>query len=476
MAASMLRDGVRESTSQVQADMNAKTSVIAANPQRKTYTKSDRRVLHQIPADILNDPGIEAAIKQLPENYNFEIHKTIWKVRQSAAKRVALQFPEGLLLYACTIADIIESFTDADTLIMGDVTYGACCVDDFTARALGADLMVHYGHSCLIPIDRTEGIQMLYVFVDIKIDTGHFIDTLRYNFEPGSRLALVSTIQFVAALQSTKQELSADYVVTVPQCKPLSPGEILGCTSPQVSDTDAIIYLGDGRFHLESIMIHNPGVPAYKYDPYDKQFTIEHYEHEEMRKNRQSAIAVATRAHTIGLVLGTLGRQGSPQVLEMLKEKITASGKQFVTVLLSEIFPDKLNLFQQVDAWVQVACPRLSIDWGTAFDKPLLTPYELCVAVQSVEWRDTYPMDYYAYTSLGPWTVNNDAHRPARQRRPHTKIRSGDEKQKPKESSQLGPEAAEEKTAPQEALNVKTEGVPDLKCSDQCLCLPPPSS
>lgn len=27
--------------------------------------------------------------------------------------------------------------------------------------------------------------------------------------------------------------------------------------------------------------------------------------------------------------------------------------------------------------WVQVACPRLSIDWGLAFDKPLLTPYEV---------------------------------------------------------------------------------------------------
>ena len=32
---------------------------------------------------------------------------------------------------------------------MGDVTYGACCVDDFSARALACDLMVHYGHSCL---------------------------------------------------------------------------------------------------------------------------------------------------------------------------------------------------------------------------------------------------------------------------------------------------------------------------------------
>ena len=40
-------------------------------------------------------------------------------------------------------------FTGCDTVIMGDVTYGACCVDDFTARALGCDLMVHYGHSCL---------------------------------------------------------------------------------------------------------------------------------------------------------------------------------------------------------------------------------------------------------------------------------------------------------------------------------------
>ena len=35
---------------------------------------------------------------------------------------------------------------------MADVTYGACCVDDFSARALGCDLLVHYGHSCLIPI------------------------------------------------------------------------------------------------------------------------------------------------------------------------------------------------------------------------------------------------------------------------------------------------------------------------------------
>ena len=44
---------------------------------------------------------------------------------------------------------ILSRFTDCQCIIMGDVTYGACCVDDFTARALGAQLLIHYGHSCL---------------------------------------------------------------------------------------------------------------------------------------------------------------------------------------------------------------------------------------------------------------------------------------------------------------------------------------
>ena len=59
------------------------------------------------------------------------------QVRTLKAKRVALQMPEGLTLFATTIADIIEKHTGAESVIMADVTYGACCVDDFSARALG---------------------------------------------------------------------------------------------------------------------------------------------------------------------------------------------------------------------------------------------------------------------------------------------------------------------------------------------------
>ncbi len=49
--------------------------------------RGPRRVANQIPDEILKDPKLNEAIKALPANYNFEIHKTIWRVRQAKAKR-----------------------------------------------------------------------------------------------------------------------------------------------------------------------------------------------------------------------------------------------------------------------------------------------------------------------------------------------------------------------------------------------------
>lgn len=183
-------------------------------------------------------------------------------------------------------------------------------------------------------MDQTN-IKTLYVFVEIAIDTIHLAQTVRLNFPEDrrlfhetlldseetdrevpagasigrprrlriegpstsstvevqrelddkhkhgqstqpTRLALVSTIQFVAALQQLKDELNAEYSgappsslleggtpdegseklvvdiqahklwtgryeATIPRSKPLSPGEILGCTAPSLGDVDALM-------------------------------------------------------------------------------------------------------------------------------------------------------------------------------------------------------------------------------------------
>lgn len=46
-----------------------------------------------------------------------------------------------------------------------------------------------------------QDFRVLYVFVDIRIDTAHLLDSIRLTFPPASALALVSTIQFVSTLQ-----------------------------------------------------------------------------------------------------------------------------------------------------------------------------------------------------------------------------------------------------------------------------------
>jgi 2-(3-amino-3-carboxypropyl)histidine synthase len=54
--------------------------------------------LKQVPAEILNDVDINSTIAPLRPNYSFELLKTIYRIRSSGSKKVALQFPEGLLL------------------------------------------------------------------------------------------------------------------------------------------------------------------------------------------------------------------------------------------------------------------------------------------------------------------------------------------------------------------------------------------
>ncbi|ODV89987.1 hypothetical protein CANCADRAFT_31086 [Tortispora caseinolytica NRRL Y-17796] len=374
-------------------------------------TQRKARLVSQIPEEILNDKDLQKAMAILPKNYDFEIPKTVFNVRKQEAKRVALQMPEGLLIFACTIADIIEQFcpTVQDVVVMGDVTYGACCVDDYTAKALDCDMMVHYAHSCLIPLEVTKGIKILYIFVTIAVDRDHLINTLALNFDPGHTIVLVGTIQFNPTIQALKRELpqkAPGRTVIVPQAAPLSKGEILGCTSPRLTTGDdsktVIVYVGDGRFHLESMMIHNPDIPAYSYDPYSRKFTQEGYDFQEMHSLRRSAISVARRAVTVGIIMGTLGRQGNNNTVKRIRELIESKGKKVVLILLSEIFPDKIALFDTVDAWVQVACPRLSIDWGYAFPRPLLSPYEATIAFgEEPEWSRVYPMTYYAAGGLG---------------------------------------------------------------------------
>lgn len=138
-----------------------------------------------------------------------------------------------------------------------------------------------------------------------------------------------------------------------------------------------------------------------------------------MKELRLSAIAQARTATTFGIILGTLGRQGNPAIVQRLQKVLRAAGRRHFVVLLSEITPHKLQLMQDsVDCWVQVACPRLSVDWGHCLSrsKAVLSPYELYVCLGETEWAAAYPMDYYSAQG-GPWTNYFEANKERQLRR-----------------------------------------------------------
>ncbi|PRQ20159.1 putative diphthamide synthesis DPH1/DPH2 [Rosa chinensis] len=246
-------------------------ALLGDSEQRKPQAPK-RFVRSQIPDSILHDPALNAAISLLPSNYHFEVHKCVWRVRSRTPHAASL----------------------------GDATYGACCVDDLAAKALNADLLIHFGHSCLVPLHVTS-IPCLYVFVEISIDVGRLIQTVHLNLQNPlpKTLVLAGTIQFASAIRAAKPELEArGFKVLVPQSKPLSAGEVLGCTAPKISrnhggedggDT-VLVFVADGRFHLEAFMIANPGVKAFRYDPYMGKLFLEEYDHKGMRESRKSAV------------------------------------------------------------------------------------------------------------------------------------------------------------------------------------------
>lgn len=174
-------------------------------------------------------------------------------------------------------------------------------------------------------------------------------------------------------------------------------------------------------------MIANPSLPAYRYDPYEKRLTSEGYEHAEMTRMRAEAVDTARHSlrlnradGTWAVILGTLGRQGSLTVLKVCSKSTLGSRErpeiaqavtdhldptQHIPILLSELSPAKLTLLApHVGVFVQTSCPRLSIDWGYAFPRPLLSPYEASIALdRATPWQKagTYAMDFWADESGG---------------------------------------------------------------------------
>lgn len=94
--------------------------------------------------------------------------------------------------------------------ILGDTSYGSCCVDEIAAEHVDADAVVHYGRACLSPTAR---LPVLHIFTRMELDHEVVMDFIRRHFpDMDAKVILTADVSYAHHVRPISQLLeSAGY-------------------------------------------------------------------------------------------------------------------------------------------------------------------------------------------------------------------------------------------------------------------------
>ena len=311
------------------------------------------------------------------------------EINKREAKLVLIQLPEGLKSEGPRLAAIAEE-AGALAIISADPCYGACDLALPDAESLGADLIIHYGHS---PQIKQEGVPIIYIEARAKISVKEAVKKVIPLLRSWENIGLVTTVQHVHTLNEAKDLLlKAGKTVAIGDAGRVKyAGQVIGCdysNAKSVSkEVNAFLFVGGGRFHAIGVALAT-AKPTIIADPYEKRAYPIHDEVQRILKQRWASISEAKKAEEFGVLIGL--KNGQKKVREALeiKEKLQKSGKKVTLLALREITPEALMQFPSIDAFVNTACPRLSLDDTPSFLKPILTLNETLVTLGEMDWEE----------------------------------------------------------------------------------------
>ena len=311
------------------------------------------------------------------------------EISKQRAKLVLIQLPEGLKAEGPRLAAIAEE-AGALAIVSADPCYGACDLALPDAESLGADLIVHYGHS---PQVKQERVPTIYVEARAKISVKEAVKKAIPLLKHWSNIGLATTVQHVHTLDEVKELLlkAGKTVVIGDAGQAKYAGQVTGCdysNAKSVSkEVDAFLFIGGGRFHAIGVALAT-AKPTIIADPYEKRARPIHDEVQRILKQRWASISEAKKAERFGVLIGL--KSGQKRVREAIeaKEKLEKSGKKATLLALREVTPEALMQFPRIEAFVNTACPRVSLDDASRFPKPVLTFEETLVMVGEVSWEE----------------------------------------------------------------------------------------
>jgi len=331
--------------------------------------------------------------------YDLEEERVAGEIRRRGAKRVLVQLPDGLRPTAFTLAKTLTRLTGAEMLLSGDSCYGACDVALSQAEAVGADLIVHYGHSGML---EETGTHVLYVHAKMDFDVDSLVETALPLVESWRRIGLAATVQHVHKLGEVAESLRRaghEAIIGPGNGRTPQDGQILGCdyhTAQAIADgVDGYIFIGGGRFHPLGLAAAT-GKPVVVADPYlMSSETIRDKDIMRLAKRRMAAIDAAKEARRLGIVVSLKPGQYQPDAAESLRNRLEEAGYETVIICLDEVGAAQLGDFTEADAFVITACPRIALDGLADIGKPLLTMNEAQIVLGEKRWEQVWGRSYF---------------------------------------------------------------------------------
>ena len=363
------------------------------------------------------------------DRHDFELDELVARIKENDNRLIALQVPEGLKMQALEMMDEIESETSAKVVLAADPCYGACDLVHDKMSMMGVELVAHMGHSQMnidsgmptqfidVTYDGDPELSPILPFLeahrnmaikrkedqntksDISDDQAkeRFLDAVgRISPLTDTKLGLVGSIQHLHLLPEFHDRLEkAGYDVTIPigGARLSFPGQVLGCNySGDDPSIGHYLFLGSGDFHPIGLVLHT-GKPLAMLDPYTgdaEEMSLERIER--ILRQRFGLIMSCGDAQSFGILIGEKPGQMRRSLALKMKRMLETHGKKGYLLALEHVGPDLID-FYPVDAFVNTACPRIAIDDSVKYGKPLVTPFELEVALGEKKWETGYQFD-----------------------------------------------------------------------------------
>ena len=359
----------------------------------------------------------------------YEVDRTVKELRAGKWKRVALQFPDSMLPDAPRVYEALQTGLKQDHLvslqegdigfeslnvrdlssrrdaaigpresmfILADTFYGACCVDEIAAEHVDAEVVVHYGRACLSPTAR---LPVIHIFTIQPLDIEKVLDAFEAAYpEKKEKVNFMSDVTYSSHLTKLGDELrNRGYTqIFVPNIvhDPSSP--IPNRTSPDEVGQDSSKLIEWHLFHIASppealVLTLSSRVASMRiYQPHVEHGSSSNSLVANASLSLRRRYALVTRVSTasiFGILINTLSVKNYLSMVSSIQKQILAAGKKSYTFVVGKVNAAKVANFSEVDGWVVVGCWESSLVENAEFWKPVITPFELEIALRGDKER-----------------------------------------------------------------------------------------